>query len=462
MNNSLAGQQQPSLKKVLGYASLFAAAMGGVASQGSFVSLLNGAGTGGGAFFIAILLAFVLMICYVFTYLELSLMMPKAGGPGTYTTVALGHFPAIIMVLAGYIFVQPFGGVAELSLLDNIVDTVYPGTFSHLSLIVFSLLTILNLMGINIFSSVQNTVVSILIIAAMFIGVAGLNTEGAKGQEPLVLWHQLVNPGNSVFSLMVLVLWSFAGLEFVCPLLEETKSPEKNLPKVMIMAALMLLVIYGLIAYAGLTQVPAAQMANSDIPHWLLVNALFGKFGKWLMAVFAFTATSCIANAVIAGLPRMMYGMAHHKQLPGIFKKLHPRWKTPWAGTLFLYVSIAIPLSLKGDAKDLVLEMLISATVLWLMAYIIAHVNVMVLRQKYKNFRRPFKTPLYPLPQIIGILGMAYAIFENSPSPNMSAKVYFNTGLMMGIAVIYGFFWVRFKMKQKLFEAEPIEEAIAD
>ena len=96
--------------------------------------------------------------------------------------------------------------------------------------------------------------------------------------------------------------------------------------------------------------------------------------------------------------------------------------------------------------------MLISAATLWLMAYIVAHINVMVLRKKYPAFIRPFKTPLYPLPQIIGILGMGYAILNNSPSPEMTIKVYTNAALIVVIISLYSFFWVRFKIKKKLFE----------
>jgi amino acid transporter len=71
---------------------------------------------------------------------------------------------------------------------------------------------------------------------------------------------------------------------------------------------------------------------------------------------------------------------------------------------------IRLPLIFLGKQGGFIFVMLISAATLWLIAYIIAHINVMVLRKKYPGFKRPFKTPLYPLPQIIGILGMGYAI----------------------------------------------------
>jgi amino acid transporter len=193
-----------------------------------------------------------------------------------------------------------------------------------------------------------------------------------------------------------------------------------------------------------------------------LVHALFEKTAGLVIVVFAISTTSSTVNAVIASIPRMLYGMAHHKQLPQIFKKLHPRWDTPWFGTLFFFILIAVPLIILGKEPGYVFVLIISATTLWLMAYIIAHINVMVLRRKYPAFKRPFKTPLFPMFQIIGIIGMCYAIWNNSPSPEMTTKIYLNAGIIIGFIAIYAFFWVKLKMKKRLFEVEPIDEAITD
>jgi amino acid transporter len=154
--------------------------------------------------------------------------------------------------------------------------------------------------------------------------------------------------------------------------------------------------------------------------------------------------------------------MAHHGQVPSILGRLHPRWNTPWIGVLLVFGIVAIPLTILSNAKDIILLMLISATTFWLVAYIVAHLNVLVLRKKYPAFIRPFKTPLYPVPQILGILGMAFAIWNNSPSVNLSRQVYINSGLMFFGISLYSFLWVKYKMKKGLFETEPIEEAITD
>ncbi|HSF44398.1 MAG TPA: APC family permease [Chitinophagaceae bacterium] len=450
-----------SLKKVLGFWSLLAVGIGSVAAQSSFVSLLNGAGVGGGSFFVAIFVAFLLTLCYCFSFLELSLMMPKAGGLGTYTSVASGNFISIGVVLGGYIAVMPFNGPAELMLLERIVDTVYPGSFSHLGLMVLVLFTVLNFFGINIFASVQNVLVYILLVALLVIGVTGFYGIEAKGIDVNVIGRQLAGSGLSLISLLALALWSFAGLEYMCPLIEESRNPVRDLPRAMLVATGLLLLVYGLIAFGGMRHVQADLLKTSELPHWLLVESMFGQSAGFVMVVFAVTATSSVANTIIASLPRVLFGMALRGQVPRVFGRLHSRWGTPWVGIIFISSIIGIPLMMLANKKDLILLLLLSAVTFWLVAYMVAHVVVILLRRKYPHQKRPFKTPLYPLPQVLGILAMGYAIWYNSPSPEISRQVYLNSGLMFVVISVYAFFWVKYKMKKGLMEAEPMEEIIS-
>jgi amino acid transporter len=107
--------------------------------------------------------------------------------------------------------------------------------------------------------------------------------------------------------------------------------------------------------------------------------------------------------------------------------------------------------------ENIFLLLMISAAVLWLLAYVIAHINVIILRRKYPDYHRPFKTPWYPLPQIVGIIGIVYLIINNSPSPELTGKIYINVGIFLGITLLYAVVWVKFKMKKDLFEPEPID-----
>ncbi|HBH06562.1 MAG TPA: hypothetical protein DDX92_08170 [Flavobacteriales bacterium] len=150
----LKAKAQSELKRILGLRSLFAIAVGVVVAQVAFVSVLQGVGIGGANFFVALVIAFILALFYVFTFAELALMLPKAGSLSMYTEVSLGHFFAIIAVIAGYIAPAIFGLPAELFLLEAIFEMLYPGSFGQIGLVILIGLAILNVLGVDIFSRV--------------------------------------------------------------------------------------------------------------------------------------------------------------------------------------------------------------------------------------------------------------------------------------------------------------------
>jgi amino acid transporter len=90
---------------------------------------------------------------------------------------------------------------------------------------------ILNILGIDIFSKVQNVLAYSMIVALVIIGISGFTTSETTGITTVSFLKGLTLTDSNVFSLVVLALFAFMGLEFICPLLEETKNPEKNIPK---------------------------------------------------------------------------------------------------------------------------------------------------------------------------------------------------------------------------------------
>ncbi|NNV54122.1 APC family permease [Limnovirga soli] len=450
------------LKKALGFPSLFIITIGIVVSQTSVVSILQGAGMGGGAFFIAIFIAFLIALCYISTYSELALMMPKAGSISTYTAVSIGHFPAIIAALSAYVAPAIFGSLGELLLLQNVVDTISPDTFTHVALVVVWIFTLLNILGIDLFASVQSIVSFIMLVTLLVIGFAGLSTTTNEGTAPAEIWQQLTYPDSAVFTLILVALWPFIAFEMVCDFIEEAKNPAKHIPKAMFSACIVLMFAYSLVAFVAMKSVAADQLAGSAIPHLVVGKMIFGDAGKMVVLILSITTTCGFISTGFATTPRLLYGMAHHKQLPPIFMRLHPKWRTPWFGILFLATIITIALLLIKNNTDGLLMLVISGASCYLLAYIITHIDVMVLRKRYPNYPRPFTSPWFPLLQIIGISGMVYAFINNSPSPELRAEVFINVALFIGLSGVFAFCWVKFKMKKGLFQPEAIEQAIKD
>ncbi len=64
-----------------------------------------------------------------------------------------------------------------------------------------------------------------------------------------------------------------------------------------------------------------------------------------------------------------------------------------------------LPILILGQDPDSINLLLLAAALAWLLAYIIAHVDVLALRRRYPHIARPFRTPFYPLPQLFGTPG---------------------------------------------------------
>jgi amino acid transporter len=104
-----------------------------------------------------------------------------------------------------------------------------------------------------------------------------------------------------------------------------------------------------------------------------------------------------------------------------------------------------------------VLLLVTSCAFVWLLVYIVAHIDLIVLRRLYPDFPRTYRSPWYPFTQIVGIIAMVYLLYDNSPSSDMARAVYLNAGLITGLAALYAGLWIKLRMKKSYFKGEPIE-----
>ncbi len=452
------------LKRVLGFRSLLAVAVGLVVSQGVMVMILQGVGIGGLGFFMPLTIAFFLAIFYAFSFSELTLMLPRAGSLSTYTDVAIGPLPAMVATYAGYVVVTMFALSAELLLVDLILRDLFPEIFSPMIVATGILLvfTWLNIIGVDIFAKLQSLLAFIMVVALLILGGTALTGSGLPRTFEIDLFQDWNPAGVEVFSLIAIAIWGFVGAEFVCPMVEESKNPEKNIPRSMITGICIIMAIYVIYCLGAMFYVPLDVLSSSTLPHKDFVFAVFGESGTLLLATAAVTATCSTVNTCLAAIPRMIYGMAHNGQAISALQKIHPKYQTPWMAVIFIALITGLPLLVLGNDVESVTLLLISASLAWLLAYIVVHIDVMVLRKRMPNASRPFKTPFYPWPQVIGILGMIYAAMHNSPSPELTQKVYMTSGVVILIVVVMSIFWLKVIMKKELFKPKSFEQALEE
>jgi amino acid transporter len=447
-------------KGVLGFPSLLAVAVGLVVASTTLVSLSQGMGIAGYGFLLSMLIAWVLMIFQAFTFSELAITMPRAGSISSYTAIALGHFLAIIATIAGYIVVQLLAGPAEIALASIVINKVFLPSVSPtlIGILMLVLFVALNLLGVDVFAKAEIffTIMKIITIAA--IGIAGVVLTGAPQVQNVPPPLEI----TGIFALVALAVWLLIGVEFTCPLVEEAKNPRRDIPLAMIVGLVIILILNLLFGIACVRFVPMNTLATSPTPHVDVASAILGQVGFYWIGIASFFATAGTINTVLAAVPRMLYGMAHAGQIPSVFKWLHPRFRTPWVGIILLALGMAIQILAGISTIEKIVVFIVASAFSWLLAYIIAHIDAIVIRLKYPNLERLFKTPLFPIPQILGIVGIIFVLMNIFPDPKLKGEIYKYAFYFLGGGAIYSFLWCTFKMKKGLFKPVKYEEALKE
>lgn len=451
-------QAPTSPARKFGAVTLAAIIVGVAISQVGLVGVLQSLGIAGHfpawMQVVAFLIAYLLALGYAATFAELSLMMPSTGGLSTYTEVAIGNFPAMLATYAGYVVVNIFGVPAELMLFDSVAREVgglhVPP--KSLALALLAILTCLNIRGTDAFAALQNASSLLKVGLMLATGVAAyLFLPGALPVSTAVQ----VAVGGSVgfgFGLVVgLFFWCFVGAEFVCPMIGEVEKPSRAIPLSMMLGITALAVLYGLYAMGARRLVPDAVLSGSTFPHLEYAKIIFGRVGSAVLLLMATAATIGLVNAILAGVSRLLHGMALNGQAFSPLSRLHSRHRSPWVATLALAGCFAATILLVGDRPETITDLVVAASTSWLLAYVIAHLDLVVLRRRYPDARRPWRSPWFPLPQLVGIAGMLYVIASNPDDVNRMAGY-----VLLPVAVMSAF-WTRFVMKRGLFAPQPLQ-----
>jgi len=450
------------LKRVMGLPAGIASAVGLVVASTTLVIQGQGFGIAGPGFLIAMVVAMLINLFAMFSFAELSGIIPRAGSINHYTQAALGPFMAIVAVLASYFIVNIFAGSAEASVPGIIFhDVFWSGMPPRLfSVVLVLILVVTNLRGITWFSTIQLVTAAAMIISLIAVGVIGLF--GLGSGTPVATSFGSFNPlGWSIFSLVALGFWLFVGAEFVTPLAEEIKKPRVYIPLSMFLGLLIIFVAGGLYGLASLKYVAADALAGSLTPHIDMATAMLGRTGQIWMSLASMLATITTINTLLCALPRMFYGLAQKGQMPSLLARVN-RFAVPSWATYMAAAMILTPLVIGVATTATFVTYILASTFTWIIGYIIAHVDLIVLRLRHPEIRGGFRTPLFPLPQILSLIGLVWMLFKISPDPTLTRGIYTLAFVFLAISIVYAALWVTLKEKKGLFQTTTLADLVED
>ncbi|MDQ3669527.1 MAG: APC family permease [Actinomycetota bacterium] len=416
---------------------------------------------------VALGIALVAMYLQSMSFAELATMIPRAGSMNEYVRAAFGAFFGTLTVLMGYIAIQLFPGTAESYIPGVVIHDILGADFFSVDVwivLVVATVAVVNVLGVRPYGAVEVMLtVAVAASAAIIglIGLFGLGTNDPIGSALPDIGGLSWGGEAGLAGLLGLAIFAFVGMEYTCPLAEELENPSRDIPLGIFLGLGLVAVPMILLGLAAARYVPAEELgAFAPTAHIDVATAILGGTGKWWMAFVSIAATLSTLNALIAGIPRILYGMGLTGQLPRFFSYLLPATRAPVVG-IALVALIPIVMNLLVEPTSATFLSLILAGVLgWATAYILIHMAQMALRVRAPELPRPFRSPLFPVPQLVGMGLLALAAYKLFPVPEIKEDAYryylYFLATAVGASLLYNL--IAYRSLAALFRPIPVEE----
>ncbi|MBP1655019.1 MAG: amino acid/polyamine/organocation transporter, superfamily [Bacteroidetes bacterium] len=330
--------------------------------------------------------------------IELSSRFPQEGGIYVWSKRAFGDFhgflsgwcywtnnifyiPTLLFYIVG--FAAFVGGDATAGLSDD------PLLMSLISLALLWVITGFNIVGLRYGSIIQALgVAGTALTAAILVAVGAVAARANGIANPLEGGAIVSAIGDwRTLSLLSVVCLNFVGLELGSVMGDELKEPRRIIPRAVLIAGGVTILLYLMATAALQASIPAAEIGVID---GILqgVHATASQLGiLWVVvpvAVLMSLNAAGNASAWLAGSARIPFVIGIDRFLPAAFGRIHPRFHTPhvslivqaFASSLFIVIS-----AIGASVRDMYLVLLQTTVILQLIPYLYMFAALIVIRR---------------------------------------------------------------------------------
>jgi APA family basic amino acid/polyamine antiporter len=250
-----------------------------------------------------------------------------------------------------------------------------------------------------------------------------------------------------------IIFFSYIGFDATSTAAEEAKDPARDMPFGIIMSLVVCTVLYIMLSLVMTGMAPWNRLGTPEpmitalaladgSPHLLTIS-------RFIISLGAVIAMSSVLLVFQLGQPRIFMSMARDGLLPPFLARVHPRFRTPYVGTIItgLFVATFAAFANIAEVVDL-------TNIGTLFAFILVSAGVIVLRRQEPDRPRPFRVPLVPLTPIISIVTCLYLMLQ---LPRLT-WIRFGVWLVLGL-LIYVFYGVKHSRLARLAAEEERERA---
>jgi len=383
-----------SLRRELGLLHATMMGLGSTICAGIFVILSPAVEIAGPAVILSFILCGIINIATMLSYCELGAAMPRIGGEYAYVKHAFKGLPTF---LTGWYEWSSNIFYATLMVLGSAYMLSYIMTINKflIMIIVVVPFTLININGIKEAGITQTLLTSTLLaIIFLFVG-AGL----AHGFRSSAFQPFMPKGPLSVIAAIAFIFEIYVGVEAIAAAQAEIKKPEKTIPRAMILCSLILMIVYCLVVYVTIGILSPNVLSKSLTPLNLVAEKTMGGGGVILLTFAGLIAALTSLNSAIIASSRAACAMGRNGHFPKVLGKIHEQYKTPYVA-IFCGSILIMFFSMVASIEFVVYSINFG----FLIGFSLVNISLIKLRRTKPNLNRPFKTPLYPLTPIIGII----------------------------------------------------------
>jgi basic amino acid/polyamine antiporter, APA family len=384
------------------------------------------------AFIACALVVALIILCFA----EVSSRFEETGGPYLYAREA--YQPAVAFEIGWLIWLARVTAfAANCNLLINYLSFFWSGattTVSRASIIVLivAVLAIINLLGIRQAAIVSNAFTIGKLVPLIIFIAAGLFFLNPQAFEFGAA------PEPAAFSKSVLLLvYAFTGFEMATIPAGEIRDPQRNLPRALLIAILVVATIYILVQIVCVGTLPG--LAQSQKPLADAATHFLGIAGGAIISAGAVISITGNLNILLLSASRLPFAMAEQQQLPRLIGSIHKRFFTPYVA-IFITAGLMMFLTLKSSF----LQALTISTLARLVTYGATCLALPLFRKRNDTPPAVFHLPGGTLIAILSLILIVWLLAQSTLKEALATAIAAWVGLQ-----IYISYWIYSRFRKR-------------
>jgi len=333
---------RPELVRSIGRWSLAGLVLNGIIGSGVFVQPGLVGGALGWPGMVAWVLAAFFTAAMIFSFAEVASRFSTAGGAYLYTQLAFGRFAGLQMGWMTY-FVRAISAAVQANLFTTYLAEFIPGADRGLAAAgvtigLLGMLAWVNVRSVSRGAGLSNITALVKLVPLLLFGAVGLAWIASGQMAPPAVPSDPSLKGW--LRMLLLLMFAFGGFESALIPMGEARNPRRDAPFALFVGLGLVTLVY--LAAQVTVLATLSDPAANNRPLAAAARVMLGGKGAMFMTLAALLSTYGWLASNMLNVPRLSMAMADQGDLPSLFNRIHPVFRTPYVSIIFFAALSAV------------------------------------------------------------------------------------------------------------------------